>query len=475
MIKRETLSSLMNPHMAFGVLTDSEVLLVDLVQGRRVLSARLLPPDSSELSGLLEYLWDTGLSAVWVMPTSTLSRTATRARFEQVSSHWAIVVHADPRESDRPSCILLWPKGSSQGERRRLALSFPEYGGWDWRLPDARSLLATVTYLDQVLTTPAFDAAEGVAHQLFTDLALDQAASHLHSSSVNLPMLTGSNGHPMPLQNSAHDLSWVRPLSQVEQRQRYLHKFTSFSHILEACLAVQLGAGAAQYSSTGRACNGVRPGIWRARTELAGSVFDGKRLPSAVDGEWMSTPQVNCCRDIGYQVHIQEGYYWPEMCEPLKRWATTLWQAASQLHTRPERYQHAQGRANASHTIQLLVRLGGEILLKEQAAGGWHRPDWWVQISGRSRALLFAHLVGLVRKGTMPVLVSGDALWVVSDDPNPLTAVPGLVMPHRWRGYSVGYEVPLPLSREVREVFRTEEQASRVAMALDTMAGEMLL
>src|SRR6266446_1933795 len=214
MIKRETLSSLMNPHMAFGVLTDSEVLLVDLVQGRRVLSARLLPPDSSELSGLLEYLWDTGLSAVWVMPTSTLSRTATRARFEQVSSHWAIVVHADPRESDRPSCILLWPKGSSQGERRRLALSFPEYGGWDWRLADARSLLATVTYLDQVLTTPAFDAAEGVAHQLFTDLALDQAASHLHSSSVNLPMLTGSNGHPMPLQNSAHDLSWVRPLSQ---------------------------------------------------------------------------------------------------------------------------------------------------------------------------------------------------------------------------------------------------------------------
>jgi hypothetical protein len=75
----------------------------------------------------------------------------------------------------------------------------------------------------------------------------------------------------------------------------------------------------------------------------------------------------------------------------------------------------------------------------------------------------------------MPVLVSGDALWVVSDDPNPLTAVPSLVIPHRWRGYSVGYEVPLPLSREVREVFRTEEQASRVAMALDTMAGEMLL
>src|SRR5437879_1545931 len=88
MIKREILSSQLNPQTAFGVLTDSEVLLVDLVQGRRVLSSRLLPPDSSELSRLFSYLWDTGLSSIWVMPATTLSRTATCARFEQVGSHW---------------------------------------------------------------------------------------------------------------------------------------------------------------------------------------------------------------------------------------------------------------------------------------------------------------------------------------------------------------------------------------------------
>jgi hypothetical protein len=75
----------------------------------------------------------------------------------------------------------------------------------------------------------------------------------------------------------------------------------------------------------------------------------------------------------------------------------------------------------------------------------------------------------------MPVLVNGDALWVISDDSNPLTAVPGLVTPHRWRGFSVGYEVPLPLSREVREVFSVSNQVGQRAMALDTLAGEMLL
>jgi hypothetical protein len=71
----------------------------------------------------------------------------------------------------------------------------------------------------------------------------------------------------------------------------------------------------------------------------------------------------------------------------------------------------------------------------------------------------------------MPALVNRDALWVVSDDPNPLTAVPGLVAAHRWMGYFVGYEVPLPLSSEVKAIFRTAEPPDQVARALDTLAG----
>jgi hypothetical protein len=71
----------------------------------------------------------------------------------------------------------------------------------------------------------------------------------------------------------------------------------------------------------------------------------------------------------------------------------------------------------------------------------------------------------------MPVLVDRDALWVASNDPNPLTAVPGLVNARRWRGYTVGYEVPLSLSGEVREAFRTSQHADQVVKALDTLAG----
>src|SRR6266480_3215486 len=307
-----------NPNR-IGVLTDTEVLLVDIVQGKRVLRSNLLPLDAGKLSVLLEYLWQLGLSEVWIMPATTLSKTARCAWFEEINGSWVGVVHPNPSEPDRPLCALLLPKGNGQREVRRLTFVFPEHAGWNWVLPDARSLLATVTYLDQTLARPVIDSPDLVAHRMLTDLTHDQP------SPLDPHTLSGGDGTTIPIMEIARDLMWVRPLTRVEQHQRYLHKYTHLSRYLEACMAVQLGAGSPQYSSNGRACDDVRPGIWRVSADRAGSLFDGKRLPSCLDAEWMSTPQVKCCRDIGYHVHVREGYYWQESHELLKRWATILW------------------------------------------------------------------------------------------------------------------------------------------------------
>jgi hypothetical protein len=457
-----------NPNK-IGVLTNTEVLLVDIVQGKRVLRSNLLPLDGDKLSVLLEYLWQLGLSEAWILPATTLSQTATCALFEEIKGPWITVVHPNPSEPDRPLCVLLLPKGKGQREARQLTIVFPEYAGWSWVLPDARSLLATVTYLDQTLARPVIDSPDLVAHQLLTDLTLDQSTLWLRSAPIDLHNLHSRDGATLSMMESIHDFVWMRPLTLAEQRQRYLHKYKHISLHLEACTAVRLGAGSPEFSSTGRAFDGIRPGIWRVDVEQAGSIFDGKKLPSFLDGEWISTPQVKSCADIGYRVYVREGYYWSQSHESLKRWATTLWQAAERLHSRG--YQHEYGKANASHTIELLAKLGVAILAKGKNDGGWSRPDWWVHIVGRSRAILFTHLASFARKGIMPVLVDQDALWIVSDDPNPLTTVPWLRATHQWRGFFVGYKVPLPLSNEVKAIFRTTESPDKVARALDTLAG----
>jgi len=472
MNNRNNLIPIIKPQTTIGILTETEVLFVDVTGGKRILRSLLLPSGASDLSGLAESLWQSELTEVWVMPTTTLSRTVTCTSWEQVPRHWTTVVHSAPHHPARPSCVLLWPREGSSRLGRRLALVFPEYIGWGWMIQDAKSLLATVTYLDQVLERTVADAPELVAPQLLTELTADQPTTSLRASQGDLSHLPTSDGTLRSLLQSSRELTWRRPLTLVEQRQRYLHNYSHLSLALEAAVGVTLGLGVPQHSPTGRAYDGHHPGLWRVEAEPVGSLFDGRHLPSCFEGEWMSTPQVQCCRTIGYQVHLREGYVWPEAHRVLQRWATTLWQAAERLHTSPQLFRHGQARANASSTITRLAELGVALLAEEQAAGGWGRPEWWASLVGGSRAALFAHLVRLVRKGSMPVLMARDALWVVSNDPDPLTAVPGLVTARPWQGYGVGYVDPLPLSGEVQAAFRETEDASQLAQRLDTLARE---
>lgn len=470
MIERDKKVAVTNTSVSatVGVLTDGEALLADVVQGRRVPRSIPLSSAGSHADRLLEQLWQSGLSTLWVMPGSNMARALTCAWFEQAASHWVVVVHPDRQEPAHPLSVLLWPRGGGQREARRLTLVFPEHAGWNWKLSDPMSLLATVTYLDQALARPVVDAPDLVAHQLLADLTLGQPTP----APLDLSTLNSNDGAQLPTMGSAGEVAWMRLLTWVEERQKYLHKYTHFSPYIEACKTVQLGAGAAEYCANGQACDGLRPGIWRVSIEPAGSVFDGKRLPKCADGEWLCTPQIKCCREIGYRVQVKEGYYWPRSQDALKRWATALWLAGEHLHTRPHIYRHVQARTNVSRTIRRLAQLSLAIIEQDRAAGGWARPDWQAQIAGSSRARLFAHLSRLVRQGVMPMLVYGDSFWVVSNDPNPLKAVPALVQSRQWRGYSVGYEVPLPLSDKVRGILRRAEHAGQAAHALDALAED---
>jgi len=474
MINRDKTSSITPANTVMGILNDNELLLLESVQGKRVLRSLQLPTDVSEPGRLLQYLWDAGLDSAWVMPATILSRTTTCSWLEQASNRWVVRIHPDPQEPSRPIRALIWPREQNQREARHLALAFPEHAGWGWELTDGRSLLATVSYLHQVLSRSVTDPPDLLAHALLGDLTRDAAISPLDSSPVDLCTLSCNSTTPVPLRECARDVVWMRPLSVAEQRQRYVHKYVHLSWHLQAALGAPLGGGAPQYSANGRAYDGMRPGIWRAHVELAGSVFDGKQLPSGLDGAWMSTPQVRCCQDIGYRVQVREGWYWQEAHDLLKGWGTTLWQAASRLHIHTQAYRHVLGRANALHTISRLAELGISLLAEVQTVGGWSRPDWWIQVVGLGRALLFAQLVCMVKKGIMPVLVERDAFWVISDEAHPPCAVPGLVTAQQWRGYTARYAAPLLLTSEVRDAWKCAQHASELALALDTLAGEGL-
>jgi len=167
-----------------GILKDNELLLLESVQGKRVLRSLQLPTDVSEPDRLLNYLWDAGLDSVWVMPATALSRSATCSWLEQASSRLVVRVHPNPQEPSRPIYAQLWPKEHTQRQARRLVLAFPEHAGWGWELTDARSLLATVSYLEQALRRCVTEPPDLLAHALLNDLTRDAALSPLGTSSL---------------------------------------------------------------------------------------------------------------------------------------------------------------------------------------------------------------------------------------------------------------------------------------------------
>jgi hypothetical protein len=464
-------ASPLNPVLSVGVLSDDELLFVDTVQGKPVWRTLLVPLNALEgPEGLLAFLWETGLERFWVMPASRFSQSS--AWFEAARNRWSILSRAGVDKPGRAARILFLPKDNGPRQTRQLVLLFPEYAGWDWKLSNMHSLLATVSYLEQVLERPLADASEQVARQLLSDLTRDGPLAAFRASAGNAGTLCDREGNPIPLWEYMRDMAWMRPLNRGEQRGRYLHKYTHLSLSLQAALRVLLGGGAAQHSVNGRAYDGARPGIWRVHAEAAGSVFNGKQLPGMLlEQPWRSTPQVACCQEIGYHTQISEGWYWQESYPLLQTWAARLWQAAERLHTNSQRYRHVEARNNAFSAITRLAQLGIDLIGQTREAGGWGRPDWWAQLVGGGQAQFFRQLVQLVRKGIMPVLVVGNAFWLVSDEANPTAAAPLLFSSRRWSGYMVGYQTPLPLSNVVKEAFQKAEQAGELGKRLDALAS----
>jgi hypothetical protein len=462
----------MNPKTTLGVLTDTHLVLLGMVGEKRTLQSIPITPQLSDLGPLIQQAVLAGLTSVWVMPGTTFSHAVSYDLLERGDGVWEVVVNASRLDPSRPAGACVWRKVDAGRQGPLLLLTFPAYGGWDWQLPDAPTLLATVTYLEHALGVSVNGSPAQLARDLLTGGTVATDAGWTGAPTVDLPTLSTADGQALPILESAQQLVWMRPLTLAEWHMRYLHKYEHHVLDLEACTEAQLGAGDPLYSMNGRAYNGKLAGIWRVSAETAGSIFDGKRLPSCLHGEWMSTPEVKCCIDLAYQVHISEGYYWPESHRTLEHWATTLWKARERLQAASMTYRHARARANASHTTLALAQLGIGTLVDDQAPPGWYRPDWWAQIIGQSRANLLRRLVRMVRRGSMPVLVDRGALWVVSNDPHPLTAVPGLHSPEQPARYTAAYETPLPLTGEIKEAFRTTSSAEQLARLLDDLARQ---
>lgn len=450
---------------------------VGVLDDKALTNTRLerFPIDSipTNLGELAELALAANLTYIWVLPGSQVSQHVNQVFIQHVDEEWDTFASTSRMDEKRPMFARIWRKKTSGHAGRTIYVGFPEHSSWPWKCPDTITLLATVTYLEQAVGMPMVWSPGYMALALLKALNLEKRASWLKPLTTDLRTLPTNTGKTLPIARTARDLTWKRQLTAKEKRQKYLHKFDKNSMYLASATGLLVGEGDPEHVD-GDAFDERLPGFWHVKTEQGGSPYDSINLPSPARLEWLTTAMVSCARKLGYRMDILEGYQWREegrYHRTLETWAKMLWDVRQSLKQPSETYKHDLARKNAYATIGVMAHVAIGKLADEDTTGGLYRPDIWALVVGRACANIFHNLETYRLRGYTPVLIYTDALWFVSNDPNPETAIPGLLDKHdKLGGYKLVYT--LPMSKDVKEAFRTIDSPTKLTMRLNQLAGE---
>jgi hypothetical protein len=433
------------------------------------------------LADLARQALTANVTTIWVLPGSQLSQRVDRSFITSAGEEWDAFASYSRLDENRPMFARIWRKNTSGRAGRTLYVGFPEWGTWPWKCPDVVTLLATITYIESAIGLPVLWSPGHMALDLLKALNVEKRASWLSPLPTDLRTLPTSDGRTLPIMKCARDLTWKRPLTPREKKMKWIHKYDKNSMYLASATGLLVGEGNPEYV-TGEAFDDRLPGIWRITANRGDSPYDGMKLPTPARTEWMTTAMVACAKALGYEVQVHEGYQWHEHGKyhrTLESWANMLWAARQSLKTTSPSFdptfKHPQGRENAYDTIGAIAHVGVGKLADDSTSGGLYRPDLWALTVGRACANIFYNVDSLRKKtGLTPVLIYTDALWFISNDPNPETAISGIVdtTGSKLGGYKVVYKHPLALTKEVIDAFEKIESPTKLTRRLNVLAGE---
>lgn len=234
------------------------------------------------------------------------------------------------------------------------------------------------------------------------------------------------------------DMVWHRPLSVQEQLSKYLHLYDGNGKYLAACTGAKLGVGIPQHFLPNPSVEEIeqhilknQPGMW---------LIDMHNPPpyafsnlQHVSG-WVYTPVVSELMREGQRFTISEGYLWEEWHETLRAWAELLWKVRQDLKTNESKYPNREAAQIAAKMSKIIAVHGvGWLDLSSERAkpagehGPMHHPDKRNTIIALVKARMMRTIAQFQDKGFTPAMIQVDELGYISDDPNPETAVPGLM------------------------------------------------
>ncbi len=208
------------------------------------------------------------------------------------------------------------------------------------------------------------------------------------------------------------ELSYVRTLTPPEQDRAYLHSYDKNAQWLSAAGVVELGL------------SGIEE-----RRDTAGTVAFDRKLPgywlARIDGgdeRWYCTPTLTLAHERGQAVGISHAYVWTEHRRALESWYERLRTARTAL----------QADATPAGRLALGALKLTYSLTVSSFNGAWlrdrcsplYRPDWRHAVISQANTNMERALHKMEADGYRPVAVHKDAIYLVSDEPDPVKACP---------------------------------------------------
>jgi len=371
----------------------------------------------------LTQLW---LTDAWVRAAALPDTLAVAGQFRELRH--AFVTDGLDTLHAFPTALTPWLDVRKKGEAGSgVSIVFPLYDEHTvWGLDtDGATLLAALLAYARAMGTPYYRSPGRTGIDLLQELGKRRAGSQ-REYPERLPVPGGQA-------DTVTELSWLRTLSPVERGKRYLHSYDKNAQWLSAAGVVELGLSgiAERRDPAGKLPFDKKlPGYWLAR--VAGA-----------EERWACTPTVAWAMERGQAVSITEAHVWTQHSRAMETWYERLRGARTALYADP-----TPAGALALRALKLTYSLtisGFNSVWQRERRSPLYRPDWRHLIIAQANANLSRALHKMDRDGYTPVAVHKDAVYLVSDEPDPVAACPPSVMLGDGLGHFKVQDAAIPL------------------------------
>lgn len=452
-----------------AVLTDTS--LVSIAQTERKLITRAIDERPRNLAEVYELARKTDCTDIWVMPGTGYDYSP--HDFTKPVDGYDIRVNYDDVEKTVPrSASIVKP-----GTYGIVRVMYPHRGRFQWEVQKPVDVLSTIDYLSTQLKIPVQWSPGWMAFETIRK----EHSSGKHQEWVREASM---DMYALPFMKAARDVLWPLPPARRPSHPLtathigwYLHVYDKNSAFLASCTNANVGCGDPVYVD--RCTDTTKPGIYRVTVNPGSSRFDNVQLPYIIDPtkgqQWVTRNVLAFAQQRGYEVQVQDAYQFNEQHQILRQWAEDLWEVRYELD--PKRgcnplFPCEAGRLNAYHTVKEIACMGVGKLGSKHYDHQFKRPNWWADVVGRTRETVLYALAKYRDMGHTPVIAYADAIGFVSRNPDPRTAVPGILdREGKLGGYKVAYAHSIQVTPELVDVYQNGTASATIGY-LNTLWGK---